>query len=105
MSLFQCQVCGCVENTALSFQGCPMWPDSFDWAGIEDREGKRVCSACAPEKFKDGTSTGLGNWHGRFDRTYLPLGMFKTNKKGNVEHVVTGDENFRAHAIKTEVFK
>ena len=29
MSLFQCQVCGCCENTALSGQGCDGFVEDF----------------------------------------------------------------------------
>ena len=73
--------------------------DLFDWTGIEDRKGKRCCSACAPVKFKDGTPTGHGKWHNRFDRTFLPLEMFKTNRAGNIEHVETGSEEFHKYAL------
>jgi hypothetical protein len=37
MSLFQCQHCGCKENTALSAQGFVTLADIYDWTGIEDR--------------------------------------------------------------------
>jgi hypothetical protein len=97
MSLFQCQRCGCAENTALSSQGMA-WPENFDWTGIEDRKGLKLCSACGPTKYSDGTATEYGKWHGRFVRTFLPLGMFRTNKGGNLAHVETGDENYRAYA-------
>jgi len=46
MSLFQCEHCGCVENTAVARQGFKMindWFDWFDWAGIEGRKGKLLC--------------------------------------------------------------
>ena len=98
MSLYQCEHCGCCENTALAMQpGTPTrW---FCWAGIEDREGKHLCSACMPSEYADGIPTGRGVWHGQFDRVFLPYGMFKTNKVGNLAHVETGDENYRAYAI------
>ena len=45
MSLFQCQHCGCRENTALAAQGCDGYAESFfDWTGLEDRKGKKLCS-------------------------------------------------------------
>lgn len=99
MSLFQCEVCGCVENTAMAFQGIKIMEDNFDFSGIEDRKGKLLCSACAPDKFDDGTSSGLGKWHNAFKRRFLPKGMFKTNKAGNLEHVETGEENYRKYEI------
>lgn len=86
MSLFQCQHCGCKENTALSKQGCDSFTvDWYDWTGIEDRKGKKLCSACAPSKFNDGQPTGLGAWHGQFERKYFPVGSMRTNREGNLE--------------------
>lgn len=100
MSLFQCQQCGCCENTALSNQGCDgVFEKYFDWSGIEDRRGKKLCSACGPTRHTDGTPTGLGNWHERFPRTFLPMGQFRTNQKGNLAHFQTGDEDFMKYEI------
>lgn len=100
MSLFQCQHCGCCENTALSCQGCNGYAVSFfDWADFEDRKGKKLCSACAPTKYRDGKPTEFGKWHGEFDRIFLPLGMFKTDRQGNLAHIETGSSNFREYAI------
>ena len=100
MSLFQCQQCGCCENTALAGQGCNGHAEKlFDWSGIEDRRGKKLCSACAPTKYSDGKNTRYGQWHGRFPRVFLPMGMFRTNTNGNLAHVETGDEDYRKYAI------
>lgn len=100
MSLFQCQICGCCENTACAGQGCKGYPETFyDWAGLEDRKGKMLCSACAPLKYRDGTPTKFGRWHGKFPRTFLPMGQFHTNQGGNLQHTATGSENFRSFAI------
>jgi hypothetical protein len=68
--------------------------DLFDWSYAPEREGLRLCSACGPTLYDDGSTTRYGQWHGKFDRTFLPLGMFKTNQKGNLAHVETGDEDF-----------
>ena len=46
MSLFQCEHCGCCENTALAMQGFKAIEDWFDWSGIEYRKGKMLCRAC-----------------------------------------------------------
>lgn len=101
MSLFQCGRCGCCENTALSGQGCSGYAESFyDWAGIEERKGKLLCSACAPTKYSDGTPTEFGVWHGRFDRVYLPAGQFRTAKNGNLENIENGDQDFRKYAVE-----
>lgn len=90
MSLFQCEVCGCKENTALACQGCTGYAESFfDWSGIEDRKGKKLCSACAPTKYKDGSVTPYGKWHGQFKRVFLPLGKYRTDRVGNLELIPT----------------
>lgn len=100
MSLFQCQHCGCCENTACACQGCKGFAETFfDWTGFEDRKGKLLCSACAPTKHTDGTPSGMGQWHGEFPRTFLPMGMFKTNARGNLEHIETGNERFCDYAV------
>jgi hypothetical protein len=101
MSLFQCQVCGCCENTALSCQGCYGYAATFfDWTGIEDRKGKMLCSACAPTKYADGRPTEFGKWHGEFPRRFLPMGKFKTAQNGNLEHIETGNQDYRKYEIR-----
>jgi hypothetical protein len=93
MSLFQCEICGCAENTALACQGCRGYAETFfDWTGIEDRKGKLLCSQHAPSKYSDGKPTEYGQWHGRFTQRYLPMGMYKTNQRGNLSHIETGLE-------------
>lgn len=100
MSLFQCERCGCCENTALAHQGFNGYVETFyDWTGFEDRKGKRLCSACGPTRYADGGPTDAGSWHGKFERVYLPLGQFRTNGHGNLAHIKTGSEDFRAYAI------
>ncbi len=100
MSLFQCEVCGCCENTALSFQGCDGYAIKFfDWSGFEDRKGKKLCSACGPNKYSDGKPSKLGVWHGKFQRLYLPLGMFKTAENGNLEHKKTGEQDIKIYVL------
>lgn len=104
MSLFQCQNCGCCENTALACQGCDGYAETFfDWTGLEDRKGKRLCSACAPTRYSDGERTEYGKWHGVFDRVFLPMGMFRTSHDGNLEHIETGDQDFERYAVRTTV--
>jgi len=100
MSLYQCQHCGCCENTALAMQGCDGYAVKFfDWTGFEDRKGKKLCSACAPTHYSDGKPSELGQWHGEFKRTFLPMGMFKTAKNGNLEHIETGEQEFSKYAL------
>lgn len=99
MSLYQCEHCGCCENTALGAYYSADMPENFDWSGMEERKGKRLCSACGPTKYVDGDLSGYGQWHGEFERTYLPMGAFHTNKRGNLQHNETGSEDFRAFAL------
>jgi hypothetical protein len=100
VSLFQCQNCGCCDNTALAFQGCDGYAVSFfDWSGLEDRKGKKLCSACGPTKYADGSPTDLGVWHGKFKRTFLPMGAFRTAQNGNLEHIETGSQDFHQFAL------
>ena len=83
MSLFQCEECGCRENTAV----CNYWSrNDVDSAC----KGRKLCSACDPD---------IGKWHGQFERVLLPIGMFKTNQRGNLEHIETGSEDCRAYAL------
>ena len=94
MSLFQCDICGCCENTALASRGVKGYAERFfDWTGIEDRKGKLLCSEHAPTKYSDGKPTPYGKWHGRFERLFLPKGMFKTAQNGNLEHIETGEQD------------
>lgn len=75
-------------------------PERYDWTGIEDRQGKMLCSVCGPTKHADGTPTEFGQWHGRFNRVFLPKGMFITAQNGNLAHIGTGDENYLRYAIE-----
>jgi hypothetical protein len=74
VSLYQCEKCGCCENTAL---GC-YW----------GRE-RKLCSEC-----------GTGKWHGEFDKVLLPKGQFVTNDEGNLAHRETGDTDFLKYALE-----
>lgn len=101
MSLFQCENCGCCENTALSSQGCKGWFEkAFDWSYAPERKGLLLCSACAPTHYRDGSSTRFGEWHNVFPRVYLPKGMFFTNGVGNLEHKETGSDKYIQYALE-----
>lgn len=50
MSLFVCEECGCIENTAL----CGFWLRK-----TKDGSGRALCSECDPQ---------TGKWHGRFPK-------------------------------------
>lgn len=103
MSLFQCENCGCCENTALSSQGFNgIFADFFDWSYAPEREGMRLCSACGPVKYRDGEPSEYGVWHGEFSRVYLPKGEFVTNDRGNLEHKETGSEDIHHFAVRVD---
>lgn len=89
MSMFQCQRCGCAENTACSSQG---FEDVtlFDWSGIENRKGLKLCSACGPSTYANGESTAYGKWHRRFARIFFPCNQFQTDRSGDLRHVSLG---------------
>jgi hypothetical protein len=71
----------------------------FDWTGIEDRKGAHLCSACMPTRYSDGSVASKAGWHGQFERVFLPMGAFKTNQRGNLEHIETGSEDFGSFRI------
>ena len=77
MSVYQCEKCGCAENTACG------WYHYTNHDDVE-YEDKKLCSACGPTKFSDGSETDLGKWHGRFERRYYPLGTMETDDVGNL---------------------
>lgn len=97
MSLFQCHNCGCVENTATSCAGF-VFASSYDWSGIEHLKGFKLCSACGPTRYADGTPAHGGKWHNRFPRRFLRKGMWKTNREGNLEHIETGETDYTIYA-------
>jgi len=94
MSIFQCEHCGCADNTALACAtSTKVFPEWYDWTGIEDRRGKELCSACSPSKYADGSGgeegTGHGKWHGQWNQLFLPKGEFETGPDGNLRHKKT----------------
>lgn len=64
MPLFKCDLCKCVENTALgnwwTKDDAKVWPDEY--------VGKALCSECGPPTYRDGTKSKFGVWHGRFEK-------------------------------------
>lgn len=100
MSLFQCDSCGCCENTALTGGYLTFNHSHLDFSEIPERQGMRLCSACTPSKFKDGTLLRKGGaWHNKFERVYLPKGAFHTNNEGNLVHTESGSEHWRGYAL------
>jgi hypothetical protein len=104
MSLFQCENCGCLENTACAAQGFKpeVLARCFDWTDIEHLRGKLLCSVCGPTKYRGGAPTEFGKWHNQFRRIMLPIGQFKTNSVGNLEHIYSGSTNLADYEISHE---
>ena len=75
MSLFVCEECGCIENTALghwwSRNEKRMWPD--------EKDRRALCSEHGPKKYNDGTPTKFGKWHGKFPKELARKGMVVNN--------------------------
>ncbi len=124
MSLFQCDKCGCAENTALTNSFWYSWrilkedrPEIYasyrEILGLKPgEEPGKYCSACTPVWFgpdrmygrgrNPNPEPGAGLWHGRFPRTFLPKGQFETAPNGNLRKKGTGDEDYRKHALERE---
>jgi len=82
MSLFQCDKCGCVENTAC----CHYWINKYYL-----KKKEILCSACDPK---------INKWHDKFPRVFLEKDKWKTNKDGNLEHIETGKVDYSNYAIE-----
>lgn len=63
MSLYVCEECGCIENTALSNYWYRKNKDMFD-------DNRALCSECQPTHFKTGERASLGKWHNKFPKEH-----------------------------------
>lgn len=78
MSLYQCEECGCIENTACGWYWYTEHTDPR-------YAGRKLCSACGPTHFSDGgRNSKCGKWHGEFERKFYPLGTMETDEYGNI---------------------
>ena len=73
MSLFVCEKCGGIDNTALGRYHSRNIPGLWS----EDNQGMALCCECAPTHFKDGglvnaydESRCYGKWHNKFPKRY-----------------------------------
>jgi len=97
MSLYQCEQCGCIENTALGqfhSRNMGIYPEPYS--------GKKLCSECGSPTFTDGSKTKYGKWHGRFKKRVFPLGSLYTDEQGNVRDKSTGEYPVEANGITGE---
>lgn len=74
MSLYQCDECGVVENTAVGFYHTRNWEKLWP----KEYVGRMLCSECGPPVHADGTDSGLGKWHGKFEKTFYEKGTMET---------------------------
>ena len=101
MSLFQCEECGCMENTATGWYWCrndkQLTPEKY--------LGKALCSCCAPTEYAggDNNENNTGEWHGRFDRKFFEKGALITNGDGNLEYKDTGETATLSGGSDTEL--
>ena len=106
MSIYQCDDCGCAENTACG------WFHSRNSKTLNKPEdvGKKLCSACATTEWPSGDAKKDfdGTWHNKFKRTFLPHGEFFTNQQGNLQHTesgLIGGEAYSKYGSDTEIAK
>jgi hypothetical protein len=70
MSLFVCDKCGCVDNTALG----RYWSKDDPLLWGEDNLGLALCTECAPTKYANGEPVNprlmadFGKWHNEFPK-------------------------------------
>ena len=90
MSLYQCEKCGCIENTAIGFFHCRN-TDWFSEYQKGTKKGMKLCSVCGPIKTSDGNVTKYGKWHGRFRRRFFPKGTLYTDQEGNIRKIANNN--------------
>lgn len=121
MPVFQCNKCGCVDNTATSAMGWVLTLNSKDTSEAElsykkllglsdDEKFKQLCSACSVLWFDEKGAYGIGTptkeqrevhrksengdslgWHGAFPRRFLKKGLYETGRTGNLYHKESGE--------------
>jgi hypothetical protein len=110
MSLFQCDICGCIDNTTTSNMGG--YDLNIFLRDVDSKEAvksyKKVlglkpdekfgkyCCIHSPVWFKE-QKLGIGKkpedqkvWHNKFDRKFLPKGEWETVSDGNLQHKIYG---------------
>ena len=99
MPLFQCQKCGCVDNSACGHYWRANRPEKYDWTDMEEYRGMKLCAVCGPRNYANGAPTEFGVWHKRFKRCFLPLGLFEENSDGGLTNKENGDSNYTQYYI------
>jgi hypothetical protein len=69
MSLYQCDKCGVVENTALGAYWCnQFWEENSEVAA----------------SYREQLGLKQNMWHGQFEKKFYPLGTMDTDEQGNL---------------------
>lgn len=84
MSLFQCDKCGCIDNTALSAgYRIRLWArddkatEFKNLLGLsQDQPLGKYCCVCSPFNPRE--------WHNKFERKFYPIGTMETDEQGNI---------------------
>lgn len=128
MSWFQCEKCGCKENTAvtkcshaaykmnLELERDPCHLALLSYKKIlglrSDQEFGHYCSVCCPV-WRNGDGEygigpnpnpipGCGQWHNKFERIFLPKEKFKADRRGNLIHTETLDPDIKKWKLDKE---
>lgn len=99
MSLYQCEKCGCVENTACGFYHCSN-SDLFCDYQEGTKKGMKLCCECGPLKLTNGKPTGYGKWHDCFVKAIYPFNSLYTDDDGNVKLIKTNEYPSKEDRIK-----
>lgn len=99
MSIFQCGVCGSIDNSALTWWYLKYKMDLWHRSELN---GKALCSACTPRVFKSGDPTGMGKWHDKFERRFFKIGSLYTDPEGNVRKISNNQIPTKEDEIKPE---
>jgi len=101
MSIFQCDQCGCLENSALS--GTYHIRNAKDLMPKE-LLGKKLCCVCGPEYYPGGTKNPkTGKWHERFKRLFFPKNTLYTDGQGNVREILSDLPPDRSKGSEEEI--
>ena len=98
MPIYQCEECGCVDNTART----NYWVRNRKHLISGEYLGRALCSACGPNLYLSGEKTPWGQWHNAFKRQYLPFNewLFCPMTR-NLIHKETGSTNYKPYLKET----
>lgn len=101
MSIFQCEKCGCLENTTRGLYHTRNM-DLYSNYQEGTEKGMKLCACCAPLNYSDGVKTEFGQWHGRFSRVFYKVNSLYTDGEGNVRNKDTDEYPKKEDELKRE---